>query len=174
MPGKKTDNPTNSATSGPFSHLKPKEKRVVDAYLAEECGGNGALMRVAERTGLSYGWVRQVMMRPAIKKAVEDRRAVLGEYAWTYVQATESMAQPIIDRVGRMQRLSRVIDDEEERTRDRLKALELLGKMEGDYIERVQHEGSEANPVVSKVSLEDKIAQITGKKLAVDDDDPLA
>lgn len=145
-----------------FDQLKPKEQQLVDAYLAEEMGGPGQLKRVAARTGLAYNWVRQKVVTVRLKMGIESRRALLTEQSELFVRAAFDQSMPIIDRNGRMARLSLIIDDEDEPTPNRMRAIEMLGRMEGDFVERVQHEDVTA-PKVSPIGLARRIEQLTGK-----------
>ena len=52
-------------------------------------------------------------------------------------------ARPLIaSREERQERLTKIIRSAAEETRDRIKAIEILGKMSGDFLERVEHSGA--------------------------------
>lgn len=50
----------------------------------------------------------------------------------------------VASRVERQERLTAILRGEGEKTVDRIKAIEVLGKMEGDFLERVEHSGAMA------------------------------
>lgn len=65
---------------------------------------------------------------------------------------------PTLDRSQRIAALTEIAFDSDSRASDRLKALELLGKIEGDYIERVAQTDGDGNslPVVTVVITRDE------------------
>ena len=57
----------------------------------------------------------------------------------------------VLNKAGRLQKLTQIILDEDERTSDRLKALELLGKACGDFIE-LRHEVGGSLPGADEIA----------------------
>ncbi len=98
------------------------------AQLAGYKGSNGTLRAQASEN----------MRLPAIRAALAERAA----------------NDPLVaTRQDRQQMLTRIMNDEEEETRDRLKAIDLLSKTQGDYIERVEHTGKDGGPIETKAGL---------------------
>lgn len=64
--------------------------------------------------------------------------------------ALRSQCDAIMTRIERMETLTRIARGEVEGARvgDRIKSIELLGKMEGDYLDRVEHSGEQVLRVV--------------------------
>lgn len=85
------------------------------------------------------------------KEATVDNRAcelskdseILGRLKELSEEATK---ETIMNAIERKEWLSNVIRSEEEFTKDKLKAVDLLNKMEGSYIEKVEVSGQVNNP----------------------------
>lgn len=58
----------------------------------------------------------------------------------------ESTSDAVMDATARKEWLTRVILDEEEYTKDKLKAIDILNRMEGAYIDKVEVKGEVNNP----------------------------
>lgn len=72
-----------------------------------------------------------------MKAAIERRNAVVQQVR----QVAAQVAGRIATRAERQAFWTQVMCAEKERTADRLKAAELLGRSEADFVERLQHEG---------------------------------
>lgn len=108
--------------------------------------------------GLANGLTQRTAYRAAFpnsvrwKDATVDKRAselyknreVLGRYKELCEQAT---SQAILTATQRKEWLTKVILSGEEETKDKLKAVDILNRMEGEYIEKVQAD-VDMSPVV--------------------------
>lgn len=116
--------------------LTPKRQRFVDAYTGEAMGNGAEAARIA-------GYAHPVKQASRLLTFVDVAAAIAERRAQTTRQAISTAAE-------RQEWLSRVhrgeVDDGESDAslKDRIKALELLGKMQGDFIERQQVEHSGA------------------------------
>ena len=108
--------------------MTPRQKKFVELYLgnateaARRAGYKGSDATLAQ-TGA------QLLRKPEIRSAIDAR-----------TQA--SLAGPIATREQRQTFWTRVMNDELEKMEARLKASELLGKSQADFVERRQLEGS--------------------------------
>lgn len=100
--------------------LTTKQQRFVDAY-----DGNATAAAIAagysQRTAASIG--QENLTKPEIIEAIQQREA-------------DRRAQTIMTREERQAFWSETIRDGGQQTRDRLRASELLGRSEGDFIDR--------------------------------------
>lgn len=115
--------------------LTPKQQKFVDAY-----DGNGtAAARAAGYAGTD-ATLSQVasenLRKPEVLAAIQARNQVPGSVRAAVVQAGH-----IATRAERQAMWTKVMLDDKARLADRLKASELLGKSEADFVERLQHEG---------------------------------
>jgi phage terminase small subunit len=97
-----------------------KQQRFIDAYA-------GDAKEAAKKAKISYGYARQLLTKSNILEAVRNR------------QETEIRPKDIADRQERQAFWTKIMRDEKEETKDRLKASELLGKSEADFTENLAH-----------------------------------
>jgi phage terminase small subunit len=97
-----------------------KQQRFIDAYA-------GDAKEAARKAKISYGYARQLLTKSNILEAIQNR------------QETEVRPKDIADRQERQAFWSKVMRNEKEETKDRLKASELLGKSEADFTENLAH-----------------------------------
>ena len=106
-----------------MKQLTDKQLRFVELY-------NGNATEAAKLAG--YKSPREAgtrcMRDVAICRLIQDRRS-------------QEIKPQIKDRQARQKFWSDAMDDEERDFRDRLKASELLGKSEGDFLDRVENSG---------------------------------
>lgn len=123
--------------------MTPRQRAFVDAY-----AGNATEAAIAAgyspKSARSHGC--RLMKDPRIREAIERRdeeAAVLR--AKRRADALEEESAPrVLSRLERQQEWTKIALDPKEKTSDRLRALELLGKSEGDFMERIEHStGSE-------------------------------
>ena len=123
--------------------------------------------------GLAKGLSQRTAYRAAFPKSVNwkdetvDKRAselkkhgaVLGRLREL---AEQSQSDTIMSAKERKEWLSNVIRNDAEETRDRLKAVDIMNRMEGEYVEKIQMSGKLNNP----------FAELTTEELKklVDDD----
>jgi len=109
--------------------LTPKQQRFVDFY-------DGNATQAAEKAG--YKHPRQVgsenLSKPYIQAALK-------------VRETERNKKTIADREERQEFWTTTFRDDEVALRDRLRASELLGKSEADFIERLNVGGPDGGPI---------------------------
>lgn len=115
--------------------LTPKQQAFVDSYT-----GNGtAAARAAGYAG-NDATLAQVasenLKKPEVLAAIQVRNQVPAQ-----VRAAVAQAGAVLTRAERQAFWSRVVADERAKLTDRLKASELLGRSEADFVERLQHEG---------------------------------
>lgn len=110
--------------------LNPRQQKFVDIY-----DGNGVeSARKAGYTGSDNTLAQtahDLLRNPKIVEALKNREKV------------EKRAR-IADRAMRQKYWTRVMQSKKESTRDRLRASELLGKSEGDFITRIKVEEGRA------------------------------
>lgn len=120
--------------------LTIKQQRFIDAY-----DGNATAAAIAAgysaKTAYSIG--QENMKKPEIIEAIRQREA-------------NRRAQSIMTREERQVFWSETIRDGGQQTRDRLRASELLGRSEGDFIDR-QEVKAEITPVLPPSALDDPI-----------------
>ena len=112
--------------------LTAKQQRFVDAY-----DGNATKAAIAagysEKTAYSAG--QRMLKNVEILTAIQERE--------------NRRIQPLImTREERQTMWSEIARDKGERTQDRLKASELLGKSEADFVERQEISGPDQGPVL--------------------------
>lgn len=112
--------------------LTAKQQRFVDAY-----DGNATKAAIAagysEKTAYSAG--QRLLKNVEIQTAIQERE--------------NRRIQPLImTREERQTMWSEIARDKGERTQDRLKASELLGKSEADFVERQEISGPDQGPVL--------------------------
>ena len=100
-----------------MSKLTEKQKRFVTAY-------NGNIKDAAKSSGLSYDYCRQIVTKPHIKFALENRSSSVEK-------------RKIATREQRQEFWTKTMREEEEPMRDRLRASELLGKSESDFTDKI-------------------------------------
>lgn len=102
--------------------LTARQRAFVEAY-----AGNATAAALAagysEKTARSQG--QRLLTKNDIKDAIKARE-------------TQRLAPTIATRQERQQFWTSVLRNEDEAMKDRLKAAELLGKSEGDFLERVE------------------------------------
>ena len=117
--------------------LTPKQKRFVEAY-----DGNATQAAIAagysERTAPYIG--AENLKKPQIIAEIKTRDVI--------------RTTPLIaSRAERQQFWSSVMRDKEQMMRDRLKAAELLGKSEADFIERQEITGRDGAPLIDGITV---------------------
>ena len=75
-----------------------------------------------------------------ISRAIQERRAL-------------ELKPLIATRQDRQKFWTDVMLNEDEDMKNRLKSSELLGKSEGDFLDKIQHSGDANNPIVQKVKV---------------------
>lgn len=117
--------------------LTTKQRRFVEAY-------DGNATQAAIAAGYSQKIARQM------GQVNMTKRVILAEIkAREVVRCTPLIAS----RAERQQFWSSVMRDKEQQMRDRLKAAELLGKSEADFVERQEVSGPGGAPLVDAVTV---------------------
>lgn len=115
--------------------LTPKQQAFVDAY-----DGNGtAAARAAGYKGTdnALGVQAHALLRnPKVLAAIQARTNLAPS-----LRADVTQAAHIATRAERQAFWTQVMFDQSKKMTDRLKAAELLGKSEADFVDRLQHEG---------------------------------
>ncbi|MDR2489717.1 MAG: terminase small subunit [Desulfovibrio sp.] len=115
--------------------LTVRQRRFVEAY-----AGNATEAAVkagySEKTARSQG--QRLLTNADIQAAIQGR-------------TEKNMKATIADRQERQEFWTAIMRDEEADIRDRTRASELLGKSEGDFLERVDHSNTDGSlaPVVA-------------------------
>lgn len=104
--------------------LTLKQRRFIEAYMGE-AAGNGTMAAMKAGYKGNYETLNAIasenLRKPAIAKFIEEQ--------------TEN--DPLVaSRIDRQRFLTAVMRDPEQPVRERLKAVELLGKMQGDFVDR--------------------------------------
>ena len=117
--------------------LSAKQKRFIEAY----CGNATDAARQAGYAGndVTLGAVGdENLKKPRLAAAIKARE-------------DKRLSKTIATREERQQFWTSILRDEitkdPQDMKDRLKASELLGKSEGDFLDRIQHGGDSENPV---------------------------
>ena len=106
--------------------MTEKQQRFIDCY----CGNATKAALQAGYTKTSAGEMgKRLLQNPEVVAAIQARQEA-------------ERSDRIATRQERQAFWTRVMYDKAERMVDRLKASELLGKSEGDFLERVEHVGS--------------------------------
>ena len=118
--------------------LTTRQRRFVEAY-----DGNATQAAIAagysEKTAEVIG--HENLRKPKILAEIKAREVV--------------RSTPLIaSRAERQQFWSSVMRDKEQMMRDRLKAAELLGKSEADFVERQEITGRDGAPLIESVKVE--------------------
>ena len=128
--------------SGEGKKLTLKQRAFIDAYLGE-AKGNG--VKAAELAGYQgdvftlNSVARENLQKPAIRAEIDRLQA----------------ASPLIaTRDERLQVLTEMMRDQSLSPKDRQRAIELLGKSCGDYIQRVEVSGPDGSPVQTETRLD--------------------
>lgn len=116
--------------------LTPRQRAFVAAY-------DGNATAAARAAGYAHPRVDgcRLMKKPEIREAIDlrDEEAALLR-AKRRADALDAEEAPhILTREERKQQLSKIALDPHEKTCDRLRAIELLGRSEGDYLDRLEH-----------------------------------
>lgn len=137
--------------------LTPKQRAFVEAYTGPSAGNATDAARRAGYTGsaatLAVTGTRALKI-PKIRAAID-----------AIVEQTRSRA--VMDRRERVELLTSIargeVDDwadmedgpgpRRAKLKDRIRAIELLGKMDGDYLDRVQHEGDPLAKLAAALSV---------------------
>lgn len=136
--------------------LTPKQQRFVDAYTGEAKGNGAQAARLAGYKGTPAAlrtMAQENLAKPLIAAAIaaitEEMRAPLiasrkERQALLTKMLRESVTEEVVVTVGTGMGCSQIEKTRKDiSARDRLKALELLGKMQGDFIERVEVKSAE-------------------------------
>ena len=115
--------------------LTPKQQRFVDHY-------DGDARSTAEKCGLNYAYCRQLL-------TMEKHSHV--QAALAKRETTESNRR-IYNRQQRQEFWSQMMRSSEKAS-DRLKASELLGKSQADFVERKRLEDADGGPLEIKMSI---------------------
>ncbi len=119
--------------------MTPKQKRFIEAYT-----GNATKAAIAagysEKTAYSQG--ERLLRNVEISSAIQERE-------------NRQLSALVATRSERQSFWSRVMRDEAEQMRDRLRASELLAKASGDFLERV--ELTKPEPPIIQVVFTDEI-----------------
>ena len=134
--------------------LTEKQRRFVEAYMGEAAGNATEAARVAGYSGndntLSTVGATNIR-KAAIQKAIDERvDATPGimtrrerQLWWTQVALGEiSTRRVVLDADGEPREI-----DEPAKMSDRIKATELLGKSQADFVDRHEHTGKGGGPV---------------------------
>lgn len=116
-----------------------QQQAFIDTY-------DGNAKKAAESAGISYSWARQLLAQPNIKHAISLREKV------------ETRPKRILTRQQRQEFWSKMVEDKEETSRNRLRASELLAKSEMDF-------GDGANVNLNVVTIADIFARTGAKRL---------
>lgn len=118
--------------------LTTKQERFVEFF---EGNATEAAIKAGYAPKSAHVTGSQLLRQPKIADAIRDRQE-------------EKMRPEIATREERQELWTRIMRDEEAPLRDRLRASELLGKSEGDFLERV-----EVDAVISPAAILEKIRE---------------
>lgn len=116
--------------------LTPKQQAFVDAYTGNGVEAARAAGYAGDAKTLAVTASR-LLADAKVADAIARRNAVVQQVR----SEAAAVAGRIATRAERQAFWTQVMCNEKHRTADRLKAAELLGKSEADFVERLQHEG---------------------------------
>lgn len=125
--------------------LTEKRRRFVDFFLGEAAGNATEAARLAGyKTPHPEG--SQLLQNPTIREAIESH------------SKTRSR---IKTRDERQEWWSQIMDDEDQPTKDRLRASELLAKSQADFVQRVEHSGRiDVDARIAQMSTDEIVAEL--------------
>lgn len=109
-------------------------KKLTDKWLRFVALYDGNLKNTAEKVGFHPSYVRRMISDPLIVAAIRDRE-------------NKELAPQIASRQERQAFWANVMYDENADMKDRLRASELLGKSEKDFVDRIEQSGPGGGPV---------------------------
>lgn len=112
--------------------LNPRQRAFVAAYAGD---GAAAARAAGYAPGVAKTTAYKLLRHPEIAVAIRSKDEAM-------IAAATARAPDVLTRQERQKFLSDVIRDVDAEMKDRLKALELLGRSEGDFLERVEHSGA--------------------------------
>ena len=107
----------NGGTTPGARQFTTKQQRLIDCYA-------GDIKKAAKESGLSYGYARRLVTKGHIFEAIKTR------------QDTEIRPTNIANRQARQVFWTRLMRDKHQEVKDRLRASELLGRSEMDFVEK--------------------------------------
>lgn len=138
-----------------MSELTKRQEAFVRAYMGEAKGIAYEAAKIAgykgNRNSLDATASRMLRNIKIVKRITE-----LSE---------EEKKIAIVDRTRRRELLSLMAEDENRRDADRLKAIELLGKMGGDFIERRQVDVTQRQAKEEQTKSQEFIANVSPERL---------
>lgn len=148
---------TTSAKPPRKRYLTPKESAFVNAF-----AGNAS--EAARKAGYgSNGAVGPaILKRPHVIEAIRKRSQRVD--ASIASRSDLDVNVPVVmSRLGRQAFWTKVIKDENENILARLKASELLGKSEGDFVDRHRVENEDGKPITFEVKMPDSVESILNR-----------
>jgi phage terminase small subunit len=124
--------------------LTEKRRRFVDYFLGQAAGNATEAARLA-------GYAKPEPEGHRLLKIAEVRQAV---------ESHAKTRARIKTRDERQEWWSKIMDDEDQPTKDRLRASELLAKSQADFVQRVEHSG--------KVDVDARIAQMSTDEIVAE------
>jgi hypothetical protein len=157
--------------------LSKGEKKVISAY-------NGSVKETAENVKMSYGYVRNVVTLPYIIDAIQARENSISEKEarpliadrqerqafWASVMRGDPQVVDYVEKLNNEGKVEKDADgnpviiklEKVSNMKDRLKAAELLGKSNADFVDKVHHLGlQEGVPKEITDDMDDKQATNT-------------
>lgn len=113
-------------------------KKLTDKWLHFVAIYNGNIQETAKTVGFHPAYARRMINDPLIRDALQNRNE-------------EIKAPGIATREERQQFWTQVLNDSKIEMKDRLRASELLGKSNRDFVERVEQSGPNGGPVQEDV-----------------------
>ena len=138
--------------------MTPKQQRFVELYTGE-CNGNATdsykrAGYVCKTDRVAEASAHKLLRNPEVARSI---RAATAEVRRAAI-ATREERQELLTRILRGEEtevrlgsgggeIGSIPFDVPVSAKDRLKALELLGKMQGDFVQRVEHSGPDGGPI---------------------------
>lgn len=118
------------------SKLTSKQRIFVEAY---QGNATEAALAAGYSAKNAFKIGSELLQKSTIAKAIRSRE-------------TKRIKPLIANRQRRQQFWSSVMEDEEQPMKERLKASELLGKSEGDFLDRHEYAGKDGGPLVVNIT----------------------
>ena len=110
--------------------MTPKQKRFIEAY---QGNASQAALDAGYSSRTAYSIGQELLKKPEIQEAIQERER-------------ERLSVVIASREERQTFWSDTMRNPEEKMSDRIRASELLGKSEGDFLDRVQAQVEQLQP----------------------------
>lgn len=134
-------------SKGKGSKLSPKQRAFIDEYMVSQ-NASEAVLKAGYKTTNQNRIASELLQHPLVSEEIERRLADKQE-------KTELRADYLVNK------LIAIIDSNEERTSDQLKAIELAGKTLALWRERQEITGADGDAIKTEQKVKEDVADFT-------------